>query len=456
MRVPLAAPTAVGRQFLDMADWLEQSQWWTPETLRRHQQGLLERLLAHAHDTVPFYRTRLAAAGYRPGAAVAPEFWRSLPILRRGDLQDHAEAIKSTRIPAEHGGVLKIGTSGSTGRPVSVWRTDLQALILESIGMRKWFWPDCDLGLKFGAILRDAEGEAFPPAGRHYPDWGPPIALAYQTGPGALLDNRSTVAEIADWLGRERPDYLRTTSVVLKDLCFHFMDQGLAVPPLRGIQCSAEIVGSDLRALVRRVFGLEIAASYGAREAGMMAVQCPRHGHYHVQAETTLIEVLDDGGNPCATGETGTVVVTSLHGFATPLIRYEIGDRATVGPACDCGRPHPVLSEILGRTRDAVVLPSGERRYCYSGRGFSFWEFSDIRQFQIVQRSLYDLEVRLVARRKLTPEIEAEVARRVKAATSEHFAVGVTYHDAIPLNAGGKFQDFICEVDPKTAPAGGG
>lgn len=449
MRIPLAAPTPQGRQFLQMAGWLEQSQWWTPETLQQYQHAQIERLLAHAHDTVPFYRARLAAAGYQPGRAVTPELWRSLPLLRRGDLQDHGDALRSTRIPAAHGGAYKIGTSGSTGRPVSVWRTELQALILEAVAMRKWLWSAVDFRLKLGAILRDSEGGAFAPAGRRFPDWGVPIGLAYQSGPAVLLDNRSSVAEIAAWLLRERPDYLRTTPVVLRDLCFHFMDQGIAAPRLRGIQCSAEIVGADLRQLALGVFGVQLSASYGAREAGTMAVQCPEHEHYHVLAEATLIEVLDDRLNPCGPGETGTVVVTSLQGFASPLIRYEIGDRATVGPPCACGRPHLVLAEIVGRTRDAVVLPSGERRHCYSGRGFSFWEFREIRQFQIVQRTFYDLEVRLVARRALAPEVEAEVARRVKAATSEHFAVAFTYHDAIPLTPGGKFQDFLCEVDPR-------
>jgi len=414
--------------------------------LQRYQFGQLERLIAHASETVPFHRTRLAAAGYRPGQAITPEFWRSLPLLERSDLQDQGDALRSTSVPAEHGGTFKISTSGSTGTPVSIWRTELQQLILDAVVLRRLLWQSWDFRLKLGAVIRD--GASFAPSGGRHPDWG---TLVYQTGPAVTLDNRSTVPEIAEWLLREQPDYLRIGPALLKDLTFHFMDRGLAPPPIKGILCGAEVIGLDLRELARRVFGLDLSASYGAREAGPIALQCPEHEHYHVQAEVTLLEVLDDEGEPCAPGEAGTVVVTPLHGFGSPLIRYMIGDRAVAGAPCPCGRPHPVLQQVVGRTRDSVVLPSGVRRYCYGGE-LAFWQFTDIRQFQIVQKTFHDLEVRLVVRRPLTEDVRAEVARRIKTATSEHFSVALTYHDSIPLTPGGKFQDFVREVDLADAP----
>jgi phenylacetate-CoA ligase len=453
MRISLAAPSPYGRQLLPTVERLEASQWWSPQAMERYQLGRLQQLLGHALETVPFYRQRLAAAGYRPGQAVTPELWRRVPLLRREDLQEQGDALKSTRIPPEHGTVGKISTSGSTGRPVSVWRSALQARTLSAIDLRKVLWPPFDLRLKLGAVLRDPDGASFAPAGRRLANWGAPAGELYRTGPAVVLDNRSSTAEIADWLRREAPDYLRITPGAMRDLCFHFMDQRLAPPHLKGILLSSEIVGSDLRDLVRQVFGLEVFASYGAREVGAIAVQCPEREHYHVQAEALMVEVLREDGVPCVAGETGTVVVTALEGIAYPLIRYEIGDRAMVGGPCPCGRPHLVLTEIMGRIRDRLVLPSGERRYVYTGRGFSFWQYTELRQFQIVQRSLDELEVRLVARRRLTAEVEAEIARRIKAATSEHLSIGFTYHDAIPLTPGGKFRDFVCEVDPAAVRA---
>jgi phenylacetate-CoA ligase len=54
-------------------------------------------------------------------------------------------------------------------------------------------------------------------------------------------------------------------------------------------------------------------------------------------------------------------VVTPLHNFAMPLIRYAIGDYAEAGPPCACGRGLPVLARILGRARNLLTLPHGER-----------------------------------------------------------------------------------------------
>jgi phenylacetate-CoA ligase len=454
MRIPVAVPTLEGRQLGAVIEKFEQSQWWSTEALERYQFSQLEALLGHAYETVPFYRERLGGAGYRPGQAITPEFWKRLPLLERRDLQDQRDALRSTRIPAEHIGSYKVSTSGSTAMPVSLWRTRLQALMLSAVVLRKLLWQSCDFQLKLGVVMRDRDNRPFSPVGRRYADWNPPSSLVFQTGPATVLGSQASAAEIAEWLLREQPNYLRIVPTLLKELSFHFLDRKLELPQLKGIMCSGEVVGSDLRELTRETFGLGVFASYGASEVGTIALQCPMHEHYHVQAETALVEVLDAEGMPCASGETGTVIVTPLQGFATPLIRYVVGDRAIAGAPCPCGRPHPVLQQVAGRMRDQIMLPSGARRYCYVG-GLAFWQFRDIRQFQLVQRSLHDLEVKLVVRQPLTEEVKVEVARRVKTATSEHFSVALTYHDSIPLTAGGKFQDLVCEVETTAAPVPG-
>ena len=384
--------------------------------------------------------------------AISPEFWRGLPVLERRDLQDQGEALKSTRLPPGHGKSFKMSTSGSTAMPVSVWRSELQALMNEAVVLRKLIWQDCDFKAKHGVVMRDPDNLSGPPAGRHLPNWSTPAALVFETGPAVVLDNRSSIKEMAAWIAREAPAYLRIAPTLLKDVSFHLLDCGIAPPQtLRGIMSSAEVIAPSLRALVRRVFGASIYASYGAIEAGTIALQCPAYEHYHVQAETTLVEVIDDEGKPCAPGQVGTVLLTSLQSFAYPLIRYAVGDRAEAGGPCPCGRPHPVLRQIIGRTRDQIVLPSGQRRYCHFGQLLGFWDFSDIRQFQVVQKTHHDLELRLVARRPLSAEAEAEVASRLKRMTGDHFRVALSYHDEIPLTAAGKFIDLVCEVEGATA-----
>src|SRR3546814_3878705 len=87
-----------------------------------------------------------------------------------------------------------------------------------------------------------------------------------------------------------------------------------------------ETVSAKARGLVQRAWGVPLKDSYSCEEAGYLTMQCPDHEVYHVQSENVLLEVVDDDGRPCGPGETGRVLITSLHNFATPLIRYELGD----------------------------------------------------------------------------------------------------------------------------------
>ena len=63
-----ALPAGRAATLLALEHQLERSQWWPPETLLKAQLRQLETVLAHALQTVPFYRERLrAVAGLRRG-----------------------------------------------------------------------------------------------------------------------------------------------------------------------------------------------------------------------------------------------------------------------------------------------------------------------------------------------------------------------------------------------------
>jgi phenylacetate-CoA ligase len=110
-----------------------------------------------------------------------------------------------------------------------------------------------------------------------------------------------------------------------------------------------EPVTAALRDIVRQAWDVPLKDSYSCEEAGYLAMQCPEQEVLHVQSENLLLEVVGNDGRPCVPGEAGRVLVTSLHNFATPLIRYELGDLAEVGAPCACGRGLPVIARVLGR-----------------------------------------------------------------------------------------------------------
>ncbi len=181
----------------------------------------------------------------------------------------------------------------------------------------------------------------------------------------------------------------------------------------------------------------------------MIALQCPEHPHYHVQSESLLVEILDDQGQPCRSGESGRVVVTDLHNFAMPLIRYDIDDYAVLGGPCSCGRGLPVIKSVLGRVRNMLTLPSGEK--LWPSYHFIFDDalgksLPSFREAQLVQRTLDEIEVRVVATRPVTAQEEARARKALSEALSDAFAFRFVYVDEIPRPRSGKFQAVLSDL----------
>lgn len=457
MRIPRSAvsgivnPAIPGRMASLMMSLLyqfEQTQWLPPEELFSHQARQLRLLFRHAATTVPFYRERFAAAGVDPEAPVTRETLARLPILKRAELQGAGEAINTTALPPSHGKRHRIETSGSTGRPVRLFGTEVTGVFWRACVMREHLWQDRDFSRKLAAIRWVRKGAAMPPAGVRSDSWGPASGSIYPTGPAVLLNIASELREQVAWLQRENPDYLISFPSNLAALAKYCHENGIALTNLKQVMTVGEMVTDKVRSAVRAAWGVPLKDSYSCEETGYLAIQCPQHDVYHVQSESVLLEIVDEDGRPCAPGDVGRVLITSLHNFATPLIRYELGDYAEVGGPCACGRGLPVVSRVVGRKRNRLILPDGRSEFPYLGEHEEFRAITTkVREFQYVQRSVNLIEKLMVVSEPLTPEEEAAQKALIVKNFGHAFEVKLTYLDAIPKRGAGKFEEFISEVE---------
>lgn len=416
---------------------LERSQWLAPEQLRQRQFVQLDGLLRHAYGTVPFYRERWRGV-YDPGGTITPESLAQLPVVTRGELQANFEALKSATVPAAHGEVTETRTSGSTGRPVRVLKTALIEALWRAFVLREHGWHRRDLSGKLAAIRHNVpEGES---AG-----WGPATDIVAATGSSAVLSLRHDTEAQLDWLERQQPDYLLSYPSNLAALARRVLARGNRLSRLREIRTIGEVLDAEVRALCRQAWQVPITDAYSSQEAGYLALQCPAAEHYHVQSEGALVEILNDAGGDCAPGDTGRVVVTDLHNYATPLVRYEIGDYAEVGEPCRCGRGLPVLRRVAGRTRNMLVLANGSRYWPTFGSR-SLARIAPILQHQFVQKSYDVIEARLVTSAPLTVQEEETLRAHVASRLPAPFEIRLAYVPGIARSAGGKFEDFISEI----------
>ena len=163
--------------------------------------------------------------------------------------------------------------------------------------------------------------------------------------------------------------------------------------------------------------------------------------------ETLIVEILDADDAPCREGQVGRVVVSDLHNFATPLIRYDIGDYAAPGPICSCGRGLPTLKRIYGRERNLILMPDGTRHWPLVGFD-RFREIAPVIQYQLIQDGREAIELRLVTSRALSAVEERDLTAHIQASLGFAFALRFTYFDReIPAGPTGKFDEFVCAVN---------
>jgi phenylacetate-CoA ligase len=252
------------------------------------------------------------------------------------------------------------------------------------------------------------------------------------------LDVRTPVAEQVRMLQLHAPLYLNTLPSNLLRLGLELRRQKtkITVPIVLTV---AEYLPSEVRRLAEETFGSRVVDVFSSSEAGVIGIQCPLTGQYHIQSELVLVEVLNTEGEPCRPGEMGELVVTPLYNYAMPVIRYRSGDYAIQGEPCPCGRSLPTLKAIVGRKEHMLLHPDGERRR------------PPIDHVELCETIGHDVwQLRQATRNKLTfryapPTVSFDsdrLRKRVSEMVGDDFDVRTDVCDAIPLTYAGK-RNFI-------------
>lgn len=421
---------------------MDASQWWDAEQLAAGQLQQMRKLVAYAAGNSPFYREHLRGID---ASNLSLDSLRTIPLLTRAQLQQHNETIDCSVLPQGHGTVKESSTSGSTGFPVKLRTTALTSTVWNAINMREQLWHRRAFDGVSASIRWHADAIGLPPNGVEFEDWGLPASLFHKTGSGYFLNSSVSIGKQIVWLQKVQPDYLMTHPSNLRALLAQLRRDKATLSGLREVRTVGESISEELREEVAEQFDVKLVDLYSSEELGYMALQCPLENHYHVQSESVLLEVLRGDGSPCALGEPGKIVVSSLRNYATPLIRYEIGDYGELAGPCSCGRGLPVLKTIHGRVRNMLLHPDGSAHW--PNFGFrKFMQVAPLKQFQMVQHSLTEIELRVVVEDRLTEEQEARIRAVLQANLGHPFEVNISYHPALERSASGKFEDFISKI----------
>ena len=110
------------------------------------------------------------------------------------------------------------------------------------------------------------------------------------------------------------------------------------------------------RKYIKEKLGIELYDIYGLTEiyGPGIGISCDAQNGMHYWVDYVYIEIIDPKtGKTLPDGEEGEIVITTLVKEGAPLIRFRTHDISRIIPGeCPCGRKHPRLDIIKGRSDD--------------------------------------------------------------------------------------------------------
>ena len=321
-----------------------------PDALRALQLERLQEVVAHSHANSDAYRALCADAGVVPEDVKSLDDIRRLPFIDKTTLRDHYPAgLRTCGLDT----IIEVhSTSGTTGKPTPIWasRKDMDLWFARNA---RTMWM---IGLRPGDLLQNMFGYGLPTS----------IGLQY----GAQL---AGVGVVPAGIGRQE---------LLIDLIVDLGVTAICTTPSYGLYLAEKALerGIDLsrdsrlrvglfgaepwpetgRERLAAALGVEVFNEYGMGEflGPGMAAECPVRKGMHVWSDHIYVECVDPVTlEPVGDGEPGELVWTSLTSDSTAMIRYRSHDISSLTfEPCPCGRTHPRIGRITGRSDDAVSV----------------------------------------------------------------------------------------------------
>lgn len=418
--VTLLSGERVGK-YLDI---YKNSQYWSFNDLAHYQEVQLKKLLIEAY-TAPFYYGRydLDSLLKLKGKDFLKAFRDSVPVLEKQDLikfQNELRTKKSGRTS------LKT-TGGSTGEPVTVYKNSLGLTCERAATWRAYEWAGISIGDKQARF------------------WGVPHSKKNRIKAGLIdfVANRQrfsafdldevALANITSKIIRFKPRYLYGYVSAIRTLAEYVLARNEPDEwPFSVIITTSEVLTNKDRDIIRQAFHKPVFNEYGCGEVGSIAHEC-QEGNLHIMAENIYLEQ----------DVSGELIITDLHNQVMPLIRYKVGDFATLSDEnCKCGVTLPILKNIGGRAYDLIETPEGRKIHPES----VIYIFEELqrelgcfKQFQVVQ-SGHELLVNLVPEGVWNSDNEKRIKHELLNKISSGMIIKVNQTKSISRERSGKMR----------------
>lgn len=422
---------------------LRQTERMSRKQLDDMQDRRLRRLIQHAYTHVPYYRSRMIEAGIRPEDIRCVADLGRLPMLGKDDVRNHLyfDLFADNHVKRE---MQKISTSGSTGEPFTTYADRHQLEMRFATTLRALEWTGWRMGDRQARLWHQKLGMSKSQVIRERID----AFFMRRIFIPAFEISPENLESFVDKIRSHNPVLVDGYAESLNFLASYVREGGKAGFSPHAMMSSAQALPDNVRDDIEAGFHTRVYDKYGSREFSGIAYQCESSRDHHVMDESYIVELLVDG-RPALPGEIGEIVITDLHNFSVPLIRYRIGDLAVAldqSQPCECGRHLSRIGRIEGRTQAIVHCGNG---VWIPGTFFAHF-FKDyehiVRFFQVVQDEPGRFNLLFVRNRQFSETVYHEMLAALREYVGDETEITTEFVDEIPLVRTGKRSPVVSTV----------
>ena len=321
------------------------------EQMRKLQSERLIKIVKYCYERVPFYKKKMDRLGLAPEDIKSIDDIVKLPFTTKTDLRDEypfgLQAVPMSEVRRIH------ASSGTTGKPVvatytehdlDVWSEGVaRVMSCANVGKGDIVQVSYGYGLFTGGLgahdgaMKCGAVQLPTSAGNSEKQ----IMLMQDFGSTVLACTPSYALHLAEVI--ERSDKVDINKMKLRVGFFG------AEPWTEGMRKELE---TKLHIKAYDIYGLTEMSGPG------VGGECEEQYGTHLWEDLFYPEIINpDTLEPCAPGEFGELVFTSLCKEAMPIIRYRTRDLTRlIYEPCPCGRTAVRMDKILGRSDDMLIV----------------------------------------------------------------------------------------------------
>ncbi len=334
-----------GKAYKNHLEFLKRFDTLSLDEKLSYQREELQRFIKHSAENSLFYKNLYKDIDISSIKTIKD--LKKLPILEKEALRENIEALTVKTKKRQVTGY----TGGTTGKSLSVVMTEED--LMKRMATLDFF------KLKLGFIHRKMKRATF--NGKHIvpPKQKKKIFWRYNAACKQMIYSSFNLTEenmefYVKSLNKFKPKAIDGFFSSMCDVANYIERHNIELEfkPI-AIFPTSETLTEEGRKLLERVFGCKVYNQYASSEGAPFVYEC-QNQKLHMDLSSGVFENLENSDE---------ILVTSFTTYATPLIRYRIGDRMVFDKEsiCNCGNNSPIIESIEGRKLDFLYNSEGAK-----------------------------------------------------------------------------------------------